>query len=101
VYNMSSHIVTGDSIYLVKFRSNGVDYFKKLFIERKQLSNWYFKFADIDGQNEVNDSLKSADFSGANYMYYNLESDTSLNREPANWDFTLTRYAALQNNGTY
>lgn len=101
VYNMSSHIVTGDSIYLVKFRSNGVDYFKKLFIERKQSSNWYFKFADIDGQNEVNDSLRSSDFSGANYMYYNLESASSLNREPANWDFTLTRYAALQINGTY
>lgn len=101
VYNMSTHIVTGDSIYLVKYKVAGVEKFKKLYVEKKANSSWFFKHADIDGTNETNVELKSSDYPGKNYIYYSLEDATALDREPAAWDFVLTRYAALQSNGAY
>lgn len=101
VYNMSTHIVTGDSLYLIAYMSGGNMHFKKLYVEKKENSNWFFKYADLDGSNEVNEELKSADYSGKNYIYYNLETEAALDREPAAWDFVLTRYAALQPTGTY
>lgn len=101
VYNTGTHVVTGDSIYLVKYKLAGLVKYKKLYVEKKESSNWFFKFADIDGTNETNVELKSSDYAGKNYIYYNLETGTALDREPAAWDFVLTRYAALQNNGSY
>ncbi|MDX5321731.1 MAG: T9SS type A sorting domain-containing protein [Bacteroidota bacterium] len=101
VYNMSTHIVTGDSLYLITYKLNGADHFKKLYVEKKQSGNWFFKFADLDGSNETSVELKSADYSGKNFIYYNLETASALDREPAAWDFVLTRYAALQPNGVY
>lgn len=101
VYNMTTHIVTGDSIYLVKYKTGGVIQYKKLYVEKKQNSSWFFKYADIDGTNETSVELKSSDYPGKNYIYYNLETGNALDREPAAWDFVLTRYAALQPNNAY
>jgi len=101
VYNMTTHIVTGDSIYLMKYTVGGMDQFKKLYIAKKENSNWFFKYADVDGSNEQNAELKSSDYKGKNFIYYNFESNSALDREPAAWDFVLTRYAALQTNGVY
>ncbi len=103
IYNLDSHVVFGDSLYLVEYKHQGTSKFKKLWIVKKASSNFTFKFADVDGTNEEEVVLRSADFSGRNYMYYNLETKTSENREPASaeWDFLLTRYQALQFNGSY
>lgn len=101
VYNTGTHVVTGDSIYLLKYMDAGVEKFKKLFVEKKESSNWFFKYADVDGSNEQNVELKSSNYSGKNFIYYNFETNTALDREPVAWDFVLTRYAALQDGGTY
>lgn len=101
VYNMSTHIVTGDSIYLVKYKTAGLVKYKKLYIEKKSNSAWFFKHADLDGSNETNVELKSSDYPGKNYIYYSLENASAIDREPTAWDFVLTRYAAQQVDGSY
>jgi len=101
VYNTGTHIVTGDSLYLLKYKVGGLDQYKKLYIEKKESSNWFFKYADIDGSNEQNVELKSSDFAGKNFIYYNFEDHAALDREPVAWDFVLTRYAAKLPQGTY
>ncbi len=102
-YDMTTHVVKGDSIYLITFMNAGVKEFKKFYIKDKTLGNYTFVFANIDGSDEETVTIKSSDYSGKNYMYYNLASKSALDKEPssADWDFVLTRYAALQPNGVY
>ncbi len=100
-YNMSTHVVSGDSIYFITFMNNGVTEYRKLYIDDKTSGNWTFTYADLDGSNEQTVTLKSSDYSGKNYIYYNLSTNTALDREPAAWDFVSTRYNALQVTGTY
>ena len=101
VYSTSTHIVTGDSLYLVKYMVGGVERFKKLYVEKKMSGNWFFKYANVDGSNEQSVELKSSDYAGKNYIYYSFEDNTALDREPAAWDLVLTRYAAKQESGIY
>lgn len=102
-YDMSTHVVKGDSIYLITYMNAGAKEFKKFYVKDKTSGSYTFVFANVDGTDEQTVTIKSSDYSGKNYMYYNLETQSALDREPssANWDFVLTRYAALQPNGVY
>lgn len=101
VYNPQNHVVTGDSLYLIKYILQGNEVLKKLWIVKKDAGDWHFKFADVDGNNEETVVVKSSDHAGKNYIYYNFETKAVVNREPAEWDFVQTRYNAYQPNNTY
>ncbi|TNE82091.1 MAG: T9SS type A sorting domain-containing protein [Bacteroidetes bacterium] len=103
VYDMSTHVVKGDSLYLITYMNAGVQAFKKFYVKDKTSGNYTFVFANVDGSDEQTVTIKSSDYTGKNYMFYNLETKSAADREPAsaNWDFILTRYAALQPTGTY
>lgn len=94
IYNLSTHIVTGDSIFIVQLPSG--DY-KKLLIENMASGAYNFRYADVDGQNEVVDAITKADFSGKNFAYYSLETEGELDREPASadWDLVFTQYTSF------
>lgn len=89
---MVTHNINGVALYVIKLR-NG-DY-KQIFIEKKQSVDqiYVFKFADLDGTNQQTVSLDVSD-SNANFVYYNLESNLKLNREPdaSTWDLIFTKY---------
>ena len=94
IYNMTTHIVTGDSIYIIKL-VNG-DY-KKLMIEDLTGGIYHFKFANLDGSSPMTASLDKTSYSGKNFGYYSLVSNSALDREPvaANWDLVFTQYTAF------
>eukprot|EP01030_Chromulinospumella_sphaerica_P034409 gene34409-biopygen13763 len=94
VYNMTTHIVTGDSIYIIKL-VNG-DY-KKLMIEDLTGGVYHFKFANLDGSSPVTASFDKASYSGKNFGYYSLVSNAALDREPAsaNWNLLFSQYTAF------
>ncbi len=82
-----AHEVNGDSIYLVQYTDGS---FKQLLIENLNVNRYVFRFADLDGTNEVVDSV--AKDNNLNLSYYSLKNATELNREPANnaWDLWFT-----------
>jgi len=92
-YNMTTHVVTGDSVYLLVYNYQGATGMRKLYVDKKEAGDWTFTIAKIDGSDEQTVTLKSSDYSGKNFIYYNVESMTALDREPANWDFVMTRYS--------
>jgi len=94
VYNMTTHIVTGDSIYIIKL-VNG-DY-KKLMIEDLTGGIYHFKFANLDGSSPVTASLDKTSYSGKNFGYYSLVSNAALDREPAtaNWNMLFSQYTTF------
>ncbi len=94
VYDMNTHSVTGDSIYVIRLASGG---YKKLKINSLANSAYSFTWADIDGQNEQTASLAKSGYTGKNFGYYSLENNAALDREPAtaDWDITFTKYMTV------
>ena len=90
-YNMTTHYVTADSLFVIKL-SNGS--YKKLWIDKLASSVYYFKYADLDGGNEIHDTLAKADYLNKNFGYYSIENEVEIDREPdnASWDLVFTKY---------
>jgi hypothetical protein len=91
VYNIQTHHIVGDSIFLIKTVNGN---WKKLFIERKASGEYFFKHANLDGSNEINQSIQASNHSDKRFIYYSLENDLVLDREPvlSDWDITFTKY---------
>lgn len=90
-YNFITHIVTGDSLYVISL-ANGD--FKKLRIDALAGGQYLFTYADIDGSNEVSGVVDKMNYMDKNFAYYSIENDTEIDREPLNseWDLTFVRY---------
>lgn len=93
VYNVQTHHVTGDSIYIL----NHGGAYKKLWIVSLASGTYTFRIADLDGSNEIERILAKGDFPDKNFGYYSIDADQNLNREPIayNWDMLFTQYPAL------
>ncbi|MEZ4848502.1 MAG: T9SS type A sorting domain-containing protein [Bacteroidia bacterium] len=100
VYNQTTHIVQGDSLFVISLADQSV---KKLKIDQLSGGSYNFTYADIDGNNEVSATLKKADFENKTFGYYSFANDSSINREPNQdaWDIVFTRYATEVAPGYY
>ncbi len=100
-YNMANHDVVGDSIYIVKTLSG--NYIKFWILRKNSIANtYYIRYANLDGSNEQNVTLDFNPYRHKNFMYYSLDNNQLVDREPdtASWDLLFTRYMAIQPNGT-
>jgi hypothetical protein len=99
-YNIITHNVIGDSIYIMKTLSGA---WKKIFIEKLSYdTSYFFKYADLNGANEKRFELKKKDFSGKYFGYFSFSTDNIVNREPLSkdWDLNFWRYIGLTPDGT-
>ncbi|MFN8276754.1 MAG: hypothetical protein U0T84_04685 [Chitinophagales bacterium] len=92
------HSVIGDSMFLMELPGGKL---KKISI----LSDWkdtaiYFQFADLDNSNFKLQKISKNRYGTKNFVYYNLETQTILDKEPANgaWDLVFLPYT---NNSDY
>jgi hypothetical protein len=96
-YNSINHDVVGDSLYVLKLADGS---YKKVWIIRKVSvqNTYYFKVADLDGQNEVSVTLDCRNYASKNFVYYNALTNEVLDREPAktDWDILFTKYYSLE-----
>lgn len=98
-YNMNTHLVKAKAVYAL---ITSTDTFQVLISSKDGLSGtpnapvYVFKYAQLDGTAPVTKTLESgvAAYAGQNYVYYNIESDAFLSREPkgTDWDFVFTNY---------
>ena len=91
VYSIITHHITGDSLFVIKL-SNGV--FKKLQITSLISGVYNLKHANLDGSNEIISSVDKSNYANKNFGYYNLRTDSALDREPTDtlWDLLFTKY---------
>ena len=92
-YDMTSHNVNGVAQYIIKLIDGQ---FKRIFIEIKDAANQEYKFqySDLDGSNEVSETISIAD-EASNYIYYSMVNESAVdNREPdaSTWDLLFTSY---------
>ncbi len=90
-YNMTTHIISGDSIYVIKVAGVG---YKKLMIESLSGGSYSFKYANIDGTDAQTATLAKSAYTGKNFGYYSLSANAALDREPASasWDLLFGSY---------
>lgn len=90
-YNPITHMVTGDSLFVIKL-SNGA--WKKFWCKKLGGGVYTFRYANLDGSVDTTVQLSKAGYSGKNFAYYSLRDGKALDREPAGekWDLTFTRY---------
>lgn len=103
VYNGITHDVVGDSIYIIKYMVGDVTNFKKFWITKKiSIQNtYYFKYANLDGSDEVSQVLNCNDYADKNFVYYSLQNGEVLDREPDSdsWDILFTKYMGMLEGG--
>ena len=92
VYNMINHNVTGDSLYIIKTINGN---WKKIWIQELTTAGEYiFKFANLDGSNEITQSILKTNYTDKNFIYFSIDQNTIIDREPisSEWDITFTKY---------
>jgi hypothetical protein len=91
LYDINTHGVLGDSIYLLKTRDGN---WKKIYIKSLASSTYTFVYANVDGSGELTKTIVKSEFPGVNFAYYDFRLDASLNREPESkdWDIVFTKY---------
>jgi hypothetical protein len=91
LYDLNTHIVTGDSAYVIKLNAST---FKKLKIETLANGIYTFTYSDINGGNLQTATINKTNYAGKNFVYYNMISNTIIDREPtsSSWDLSFGRY---------
>ena len=92
VYNMINHNVTGDSLYIIKTINGN---WKKIWIKELTTAGEYiFKLANLDGSNEITQSILKTNYTDKNFIYFSIDQNTIIDREPisSEWDITFTKY---------
>lgn len=95
-YNLATHTVTGDSIYIFKI---GMDAFK-VEIQEKASGVWSFRYAPIsDNGAGTQVSIDGpTNYSTKNFVFFNLVDGQIKDVEQADWDLWAVKYHDMYNN---
>jgi Secretion system C-terminal sorting domain len=90
-YDMTTHIVKANSVYFIVLNGGAV---KKIMIQRLESGVYYFKYANLDNTGMMNGMLTKTNFPNKNFGYYNLTTNTTIDREPTKitWDLVFHQY---------
>lgn len=93
-YDFVTHVIYGDSVYFIKV---GATDYRKIKIESLASGTYNFRFANLDGSNEIVVALSKSAFQGKFFAYYSLVNNVSIDREPIYnaWDLTFCQYLAI------
>ncbi len=90
-YNMTNHFISGDSLYIIEI--NDTTYKKLAITEKDAMNNQFsFKYADLDGNNEVSETFDADDYA-TTYIHYSIKNGEFVDHEPeSRWQLLFTRY---------
>jgi hypothetical protein len=90
-YSIITHHVTGDSLYVLQDVDGN---YKKLWIERLASGTYSFRYADLDGGNELSFDINKDDYDKRVFAYFSVADGVARDLEPATdeWDLLFTRY---------
>lgn len=89
-YDPTTHEVTGGRVYVVKLR-NGE--YRKLQVQSLIGTVYTFRYAKLDGSNEVNKTIDKTAFPGNTLAYFSFATSNTVDVEPATgFDLLYTRY---------
>ena len=92
VYNMITHGLTGDSIFVIKLQDES---YKRLWIVNRTAAAVYtIRYADLDGSNEHELEIDMKMYGDKQFVYYTMRGDSIADEQPlaADWDLMLTKF---------
>jgi len=94
-YNMTTHQITGDSLFIVKTVSG--DYKKFWIVSRNPVpgtNSWDIKYANIDGSDDQTVTISADNYITKNMVHYSIDNNAVVDKEPASsdWELLFTRY---------
>jgi hypothetical protein len=95
-YDFTTHQVNGTRVFVVRLRN---EVFKKLEIQSLISGVYTFRYADLDGANEVTQTIDKADHSNKTLAYFSIENEEAVAVEPAQWDLLFSRYSTPLDDG--
>lgn len=100
-YNPAMQRVEGNKVFVIKLRDGS---FKKIKIETLTATNYNFKYANLDGTNEVTKSLsKMSDSFGKKFIFFSFSTNEAVDVLPTGgFDMMYGRFTSLARdpNGT-
>ncbi|MEZ5016854.1 MAG: T9SS type A sorting domain-containing protein [Flavipsychrobacter sp.] len=93
-YDLNTHHVLGDSIYIIKLTDGS---YRKLIIESLISAKYTIKYANLDGSNEKTATVDKTGFNAAAFGYYSIVNNKTVQREPTHgdWELLFTKYTAF------
>lgn len=91
-YNMTSHNITGDSIFIIKPATGN---YKKFVIKQKNAiqNTWSFRYADLDGKSDTTITIDGDDYKSKSFIHFSMGSNSVVDQEPSErWQLLFTRY---------
>lgn len=103
-YNSGTHIITGDSLFLVVVNNGtSTDYIKFMPIAQYPNGDFTFRYDVVGGtkNSSIIDTLKQSAANGGAYKYFNFTTK-SISVEPngGDWDLNFNRYYESTFNGS-
>jgi hypothetical protein len=100
LYNIVTHIVTGDKVFILKL-SDGT--LKKTKIVSLEAGEFKYVYANIDGSDSQELSVVQSDYTDKNFVYFDFGSEMLMDLEPVNtsWDMVFLKYIADVGGGFY
>lgn len=96
-----NHNVEGTKIFLIQLSDNS---YRKMKIDLTSSSSVYnITHEKLDNTDQVVEVIAKSDFSGKNFVYYDIATTTVIDREPMsiNWDLVFTNYIFNLGGGYY
>lgn len=104
-YDINTHSINGDSVYLLKVGTTSPVAYKLHLIQYRSSPvdsiMWKFRIAKFDGSDDTTIIIRPADYPNKLFAYYNIDSHTATDREPVktSWDVMFGRYKGLVTQG--
>lgn len=90
-YNVITHVVTGDKLFLLKL-GNGT--WKQIWVQRLEDGVFYLRHANLDGSMDATFTVTKTDYADRLFGYYSFGGNGQSDLEPQSqtWDLVFTRY---------
>ncbi len=89
-YDFMTNMVNGGKIFAVKLRNGS---WKKIQFQGIIITTYNFRYADLDGSNEVTQSINKTDYENGTMAFFSFATGEVIAAPQDKWDLLFTRYA--------
>ncbi len=93
-YDFNSHSILGETVFVIVLKDGST---WQVLVESLISGVYTVKMANLDGNNETTFTINKNDYEKRNYIYYSIENQQVVDREPMHteWDLLFCKYEIL------
>lgn len=93
-YDLSTHIIKGDSIYIIKTVNGN---YKAVSIDQLASGIFTITYSNLDGTNRKSKSFDKSNYPNRNFLYFSIDNEASKDLEPdtEDWDILFSKFLTI------